>query len=141
MFKRTYQTPVGQRKNKEHEKSKILMSLFPAFHGFINRHYLNTQHSELKNISMEYNSQLSAILDLRRALRLMNVDSEPQDTTLKSSIDIHIMCPKGRATLFECSSIGWIYILGGGETRCGAVWLFWIQRAMGSNPVTVMWIW
>lgn len=40
---------------------------------------------------------------------------------------------------FECSSIGWIYMLG--ETRCSAVWsahLFWVQRAIGSNPVTLM---
>ena len=31
---------------------------------------------------------------------------------------------------------------GGGETRCSAVWsahLFWVQRAIGSNPVTLMW--
>ena len=30
----------------------------------------------------------------------------------------------------------------GGETRCSAVWsahLFWVQRAIGSNPVTLMW--
>lgn len=43
---------------------------------------------------------------------------------------------------FECSSIGWIYMLRGGETRCSAVWsahLFWVQRAIGSNPVTLMW--
>ena len=29
----------------------------------------------------------------------------------------------------------------GGETRCSAVWsahLFWVQRAIGSNPVTLM---
>lgn len=29
-----------------------------------------------------------------------------------------------------------------GETRCSAVWsahLFWVQRAIGSNPVTLMW--
>lgn len=42
---------------------------------------------------------------------------------------------------FECSSIGWIYMLRGGETRCSAVWsahLFWVQRAIGSNPVTLM---
>ena len=43
---------------------------------------------------------------------------------------------------FKCSSIGWIYMLrGGGETRCSAVWsahLFWVQRAIGSNPVTLM---
>ena len=28
-----------------------------------------------------------------------------------------------------------------GETRCSAVWsahLFWVQRAIGSNPVTLM---
>ena len=32
---------------------------------------------------------------------------------------------------------------GGGETRCSAVWsahLFWVQRAIGSNPVTLMWL-
>jgi hypothetical protein len=32
----------------------------------------------------------------------------------------------------------------GGETRCSAVWsahLFWVQRAIGSNPVTLMWYW
>ncbi|KAJ4705088.1 hypothetical protein OWV82_021912 [Melia azedarach] len=31
---------------------------------------------------------------------------------------------------------------GGGETRCSAVWsahLFWVQRAIGSNPITLMW--
>lgn len=34
-----------------------------------------------------------------------------------------------------------IYAPGGGETRCSAVWsahLFWVQRAIGSNPVTLM---
>ena len=33
-------------------------------------------------------------------------------------------------------------MLRGGETRCSAVWsahLFWVQRAIGSNPVTLMW--
>ena len=43
---------------------------------------------------------------------------------------------------FKSSSIGWIYMLRGGETRCSAVWsahLFWVQRAIGSNPVTLMW--
>ena len=32
-------------------------------------------------------------------------------------------------------------MLRGGETRCSAVWsahLFWVQRAIGSNPVTLM---
>ena len=32
-------------------------------------------------------------------------------------------------------------ICSGGETRCSAVWsahLFWVQRAIGSNPVTLM---
>jgi hypothetical protein len=41
---------------------------------------------------------------------------------------------------FKSSSIGWIYMLRGGETRCSAVWsahLFWVQRAIGSNPVTL----
>lgn len=40
---------------------------------------------------------------------------------------------------FESSSIG-LYAEGG-ETRCSAVWsahLFWVQRAIGSNPVTLM---
>ena len=49
------------------------------------------------------------------------------------------LCPDGRVR-FECSSIGWIYMLRGGETRCSAVWsahLFWVQRAIGSNPVTL----
>lgn len=35
-----------------------------------------------------------------------------------------------------------LYAPGGGETRCSAVWLahlFWVQRAIGSNPVTLMW--
>ena len=35
---------------------------------------------------------------------------------------------------------GYIYA-SGGETRCSAVWsahLFWVQRAIGSNPVTLM---
>ncbi|KAI3720446.1 hypothetical protein L6452_21364 [Arctium lappa] len=34
-------------------------------------------------------------------------------------------------------------MLRGGETRCSAVWsahLFWVQRAIGSNPVTLMFL-
>ena len=56
----------------------------------------------------------------------------------------HPCAQKDGRVRFECSSIGWIYMLRGGETRCSAVWsahLFWVQRAIGSNPVTLMWIW
>lgn len=48
---------------------------------------------------------------------------------------------KGGRVRFQSSSIGWIYMLLGGETRCSAVWsahLFWVQMAIGSNPVTLM---
>lgn len=54
----------------------------------------------------------------------------------------HPCAQKDGRVRFECSSIGWIYMLRGGETRCSAVWsahLFWVQRAIGSNPVTLMW--
>lgn len=55
------------------------------------------------------------------------------------------LCPKGWASSVQ------VFIdradlyapRGGGETRCSAVWsahLFWVQRAIGSNPVTLMWL-
>lgn len=53
----------------------------------------------------------------------------------------HPCAQKDGRVRFESSSIGWIYMLRGGETRCSAVWsahLFWVQRAIGSNPVTLM---
>ena len=53
-------------------------------------------------------------------------------------------CPK-RGGRQRCGSF--LYrsgrsICSEGETRCSAVWsahLFWVQRAIGSNPVTLMW--
>ncbi|KAK4412248.1 hypothetical protein Salat_2987000 [Sesamum alatum] len=66
---------------------------------------------------------------------------------LKKAVDYsdwfsHPCAQKDGRVRFESSSIGWIYMLRGGETRCSAVWsahLFWVQRAIGSNPVTLMW--
>lgn len=54
------------------------------------------------------------------------------------------LCPK-RGGRQRCGSS--LYrsgrsICSEGETRCSAVWsahLFWVQRAIGSNPVTLMW--
>ena len=53
------------------------------------------------------------------------------------------LCPKGWASSVQVfiDRVD-LYAPGGGETRCSAVWsahLFWVQRAIGSNPVTLMW--
>ena len=53
------------------------------------------------------------------------------------------LCPKGWASSIQVfiDPVA-LYVPGRGETRCSAVWsahLFWVQRAIGSNPVTLMW--
>ncbi len=52
------------------------------------------------------------------------------------------LCPKGWASSVRVFIDRVDLYASGGETRCSAVWsahLFWVQRAIGSNPVTLMW--
>ena len=52
------------------------------------------------------------------------------------------LCPKGWASSVQVFIDRVDLYAPGGETRCSAVWsahLFWVQRAIGSNPVTLMW--
>lgn len=51
------------------------------------------------------------------------------------------LCPKGWASSVRVFIDRVDLYAEGGETRCSAVWsahLFWVQRAIGSNPVTLM---
>ena len=48
------------------------------------------------------------------------------------------LCPKGWASSVQVFIDRVDLYAPGGETRCSAVWsahLFWVQRAIGSNPV------
>lgn len=51
------------------------------------------------------------------------------------------LCPKGWASSVQVFIDRVDLYAPGAETRCSAVWsahLFWVQRAIGSNPVTLI---